>query len=360
LYTTHEGAAVPWQDAPVRCLAAALALFAAALLPARGARAEEIRIELLRGARRARISGHLLSAQGQALLVDGAPAPFSTLAARLEEPGQPRELPGRVDAFAENGTITLVNTLDLEDYVAAVVASEVPASWPEAALQAQAVAARTFAVAQKIAQGPGAQAHLRSTVLDQVYGGAAHPASGALKAAKATSGEVLTWGAAPIAAYFSASCGGASESGEAGFNLAPGTAPYLVAGVEDLDERPWTLKLPLAQLSATLRKAGRGQAPVGSISIASRTKSGRARTLKLGGGRTINAVELRQLVGYERLRSLLFDVRVSGGEAIFTGRGSGHGVGLCQWGARERAQRGDGYRKILEHYYPGAEIRRMY
>ena len=70
-------------------------------------------------------------------------------------------------------------------------------------------------LAQKIAQGPGARAHLGASVLDQVYKNAARPAQPAVEAARATSGEVLTWGAAPIAAYFTASCGGTSESAEA-------------------------------------------------------------------------------------------------------------------------------------------------
>ncbi len=90
-----------------------------------------------------------------------------------------------------------------------------------------------------------------------------------------------------------------------------------------------------------------------------RTASGRARTVRLG-ARTLSGVELRQIIGYEKLPSLLFEVSVTSGVAVFTGRGSGHGVGLCQWGARERARRGESYREILAHYYPGAEIRRMY
>jgi stage II sporulation protein D len=78
------------------------------------------------------------------------------------------------------------------------------------------------------------------------------------------------------------------------------------------------------------------------------------------GPRLLLAVELRQLLGYERIPSLLFDVSREGTTAVFRGRGSGHGVGLCQWGARSRALAGAGYRDILAHYYPGAEVRRMY
>jgi stage II sporulation protein D (peptidoglycan lytic transglycosylase) len=196
-----------------------------------------------------------------------------------------------------------------------------------------------------------------------VYRNAAHPPAPALDAARATAGEVLTFGAAPIAAWFSASCGGVSESAEAAFNLSAGAAPYVRGGEEDGDAREWTIRIPLEEITAALRKTGRMEARIEDLSVQSRTASGRAGTLAMKtakGPRPLAAVELRQLLGYSRLPSLLFDVESQGGMAVFRGRGSGHGVGLCQWGARARAQRGASYREILAHYYPGAEIRRMY
>jgi stage II sporulation protein D len=113
-----------------------------------------------------------------------------------------------------------------------------------------------------------------------------------------------------------------------------------------------------------LKKARRASAAITSVAVAEQTASGRAKSVRLGlaggGALTLSGVELRQLIGYTALPSLLFTVRVEGKTAVFTGRGSGHGVGLCQWGARGRAARGEGYREILAHYYPGAEVRRMY
>jgi stage II sporulation protein D len=105
------------------------------------------------------------------------------------------------------------------------------------------------------------------------------------------------------------------------------------------------------------------QAEIRGLTVESRTQSGRARELSVqtvAGARRLLAVELRQLLGYTRLPSLFFEVRAENGSAVFVGRGSGHGVGLCQWGARGRALAGAGYREILAHYYPGAELRRMY
>ncbi len=123
------------------------------------------------------------------------------------------------------------------------------------------------------------------------------------------------------------------------------------------------MRVPFAEVTAALRKADRLRADVRGIAVKARTSSGRARTLLLdtsSGARPLPAVELRQLLGYGKLRSLLFDVASDGDAAVFRGRGSGHGVGLCQWGARGRALRGESWREILAHYYPGAELRRMY
>ena len=320
-----------------------------------GVRAEEIRIEVARGLHSARIEQ---GGRAQVVTPEQAPLSFDG-PVRLEG----RELPGKLELFVERGRLVAVNSVDLEQYVAAVVASEVPPAWPAEVLKAQAVAARTFAVAQKIASGPGARAHLGASVLDQVYKNAAHPPPSALAAAQETAGEVLTWGAAPIAAYFSASCGGVSESAEAAFHLAPGTTPYLRGGEKDGDEHPWTVRVPFAEVTAALRGADRLRAEVRGIAVKARTSSGRARTLLLdtsSGPRPLPAVELRQLLGYGKLPSLLFDVKSDGDAAVFRGRGSGHGVGLCQWGARDRALRGASFQQILAHYYPGAELRRMY
>jgi len=184
-----------------------------------------------------------------------------------------------------------------------------------------------------------------------------------LQAARDTAGEVLTWGRAPIAAYFSASCGGRSESAEVAFHLAVGSTPYLRGGDGDEDEHEWTRSIPLAAITAALRGAGRMRAEIEGLRVSSRTQSGRARTLQIAtaaGPKALAAVELRQLIGYRELPSLLFDVEVEGTTAVFRGKGSGHGVGLCQWGARGRALQGEGYKEILAHYYPGADLQRMY
>jgi stage II sporulation protein D len=119
------------------------------------------------------------------------------------------------------------------------------------------------------------------------------------------------------------------------------------------------VRVPAAELG---RLAGVGAAAT-RVRVASRTASGRAARVEVAAGRrkvALGAVDLRQRLGFSRLPSLAFDVAVEAGEAVFHGRGRGHGAGLCQWGAAGYARAGEGWREILARYYPGAEVRRMY
>src|SRR3989449_11238479 len=150
----------------MRASAAILILCAGA-----AARAEQIRIEVARGKRSARVEVggrmHALTAGGAGLMLDGKPVASAQFGGPLRLDG--RELPGRLEVFSERGALVAVNSVDLEQYVAAVVASEIPPGWPAEALRAQAVAGRTVAVAQKIAQGPAARAPLGASNLDPGY-----------------------------------------------------------------------------------------------------------------------------------------------------------------------------------------------
>jgi stage II sporulation protein D len=110
------------------------------------------------------------------------------------------------------------------------------------------------------------------------------------------------------------------------------------------------------------RAAGLGRAAT-SVTLVERTRSGRAARVEIVAGKrraTLTGSDLRQRLGYSRLRSLAFDVEAVKGGFAFGGRGSGHGAGLCQWGAAGFAREGKGYREILAHYYPGTEIVVMY
>jgi stage II sporulation protein D len=223
------------------------------------------------------------------------------------------------------------------------------------ALKAQAVAARTYAVQRKIAAW-GRPYHLSATVLSQVYGGARSEDARTREAVRATGGEVLVWRMEPIEAYFHGSCGGHTESGREALGR---DLPYLQSvdcPCGGLAQTSWTRRLGSKDFARVMSE-------LPQLRVTARTASGRVKTVELVAGRTrrtLTGVDLRRLVGYDTIRSLNFDAERQGASLVLRGKGYGHGAGMCQWGAKVLAERGEGYRAILAHYYPGAELRRMY
>jgi stage II sporulation protein D len=295
------------------------------------------------------------------LQINGAPWPEDAVRFRSvsEESG------GRLRAgrFAVRGDLVvrahakrlqLINVLPLEEYIVGVVSAEMPRGFPEDALRAQAVAARTYAVRKKL-DALDSSTHLGSTVLSQVYRGLSSRDERAQRAVAQTEGEVLTFNLEPIEAYFHASCGGRTEAGQSALSRdLPYLQPVECPCAKHAGAR-WELSLSLAEVRRLL-----GVPDDGPLRIASRSPTGRVRTLSVG-SHSIDAVEFRQKVGYDRVKSLWFEVERSGGDAIsLVGKGHGHGAGMCQWGAKALAERGWSYRDILLHYYPGAEIQRLY
>lgn len=279
-------------------------------------------------------------------------------AAALSAPGPARAeelIRVRVSELPEE-----IEELRLEDYVAGVVSGEMPARFPAEAQKAQAVAARSYALTRKIeAQAAGRRWDIGAGVLAQVFH-RGPPSAPARAAADATAGEVLALGMEPVEAYFHAACGGGTEAGLPALGR---DLPYLGAVTCDRCRAA-----PGARWSARIAARALGQA-VGlgraatAARVVARSGSGRAERVEVAAGArraTIAATDLRQRVGYTRLPSLAFEVRVEGDTFVFEGRGQGHGAGLCQWGAAGMAKEGKSYREILRHYYPGTEILRMY
>ncbi len=256
--------------------------------------------------------------------------------------------------------LRLIEELPLDDYVAGVLSGELPASFPAEAQKAQAVAARTYALVKKIeAEVAGRSFHLGANVLSQVYAGAA-PNPAARAAADATRGEVLVRGNEPVEAFFHSACGGRTERG---LDALGRDLPYLASvPCGHCNEAPgarWSFGRSGAELGKALGLSG----PVTSLKVTETTASGRASRVELqaGGQRLVlAATDLRQRLGWSKLPSLAFEVKERGGSFTFTGRGQGHGAGLCQWGAAGLAREGKGYRDILRLYYPGTELTRLY
>jgi stage II sporulation protein D len=248
--------------------------------------------------------------------------------------------------------LAAVNVIPLEDYLVGVLGSEMPKSFPEEALKAQAVAARTYALNKKLEQY-GQPFHLGSSVISQVYKGLDVEDPRTRDAVEATRGMVLTWQLQPIEAYFHASCGGRTENGVDALGR---DLPYLKAvdcPCAKLPTSSWSLDLKPGDLKAF------GGTKSSAIHVQGRSPTGRARRVEVG-ARSIDAVTFRERIGYMKLKSLQFEIEKAPGGWKIEGHGFGHGAGMCQWGARVYAEKGWGFEKILMHYYPGTELQTLY
>src|SRR5438094_1565832 len=269
---------------------------------------------------------------------------------------------GRVIVKRQNGKLLAINELPLEDYVKGVVPSEMSAAWHPEALKAQAIATRTYAL-YKMRQNARKDFDVVASIKDQVYlyRGRAAAAGPAARATAETRDQVLAYRDEPILAAFSSTAAGLTEDA---WNVWSVDLPYL-KGVEcpfDLNSPcyQWRTDVGLPMLEQRLRDEGFPVGVIASLAPATYTKAGRVaqvRILHSGGELYVKGDDLRRVLGYTVLPSTQFDFDVVGLQVQFAGRGNGHGVGLCQWGAKELAERGYSAETILRYYYPGADIR---
>lgn len=250
-------------------------------------------------------------------------------------------------------------TIDFESYIEGVVASEMPASFDAEALKAQAIASRTYALG-KITSG----AELCDTVHCQVYRSNDIPLR-VRRAVRATQGQVLLYkGALASQALYFSSSAGPTENAEDVFSNA---CPYLVSVSSD-DEPNAThkkevVKMSLSDFADTLESAFPelrfGKITSKSIKLLSRTAGGRVNKIRIGSKSvTLTGADLRRAFN---LYSTRFDISFaknsdSAADIIITTSGSGHGVGMSQYGANGLAKKGYDYEAILKHYYQGVTI----
>ena len=291
---------------------------------------------------------------------------------------------GRLQVLVGGSGLRAINHVGLESYLPSVVGSEMPASWPQAALRAQAVAARTYALRQR---KPADPFDLSATVSSQVYKGVDAETPSTREAVLSTRGQVLMYGSSLANAVFHSSSGGATENSG---DLWSQQLPYLVS-VPDFDQaspvQAWQQRLEPEQLQQAFAEIGGAQ----RIDVLSTTSTGRVRQARVSGPSgtlVVSGAQLRSRLG---LRSTMVRFELAASELaaselaalpplpllpeqyevggfqpqvqlplpslLAVGRGYGHGVGMSQWGALGLAQRGQSYDQILRHYYRGTELR---
>ncbi len=243
-------------------------------------------------------------------------------------------------------------SLSFETYIQGVVAAEMPDSFDEEALKAQAVASRTYALGRinagtQLCDTVHCQAYRSDNIPDKVK-----------KAVKATKEQVLLYDGqlAAHALYFSSSAGPTENSQD----VFSGTFPYLVSvdssyepGATHKEEKvTLTLDQFAKKMEEAFPKLDFGKISKSTVKIRSRSAGGRVATCRVG-KQTVSGADIRSALG---LYSARFTLSVKGNRITFTSSGSGHGVGMSQYGADGMAKKGKTYQEILAHYYQGTEV----
>ncbi|TDE85925.1 SpoIID/LytB domain-containing protein [Deinococcus sp. S9] len=302
--------------------------------------------------------------RGNTLTLNGQDAGSPTLylpptpGSVVEIAGKPYR--GGVLLRATPGGVQAINVVEIEDYLRAVVPAEMPASWPAAALAAQAVIARTY-VAARI--NPALPYDTCATESCQMYPGLSAEKAGATAAVQATAGQVVTYAGKPASTYFSSDSGGftASSAEVWGKDL-----PYLPAKADpysaDSPRAHWRLEVPAAKVQEVAARYGVRVGTLTDVRVTRASASGRAQEVTLSGSGGVARLTGADAGGFVRsLGAASSRVTLSGAlgpqtPLVVEGSGAGHGVGLSQYGALGLARQGQDHLRILGFYYPGTAL----
>ena len=291
-----------------------------------------------------------------------------------------RRYAGELRVLLNDQKLQIINYLKLEKYLKSVVGSEMPKEFPLAALQAQAIAARTYAL--KLL-GKNKVFDIHSTQASQVYLGLEAETAKINRAVRSTSSLALFYENKLIEAVFHSSSGGRTENSGQVWKY---QLPYL-RSVIDYDQNSakyrWSKKISSSELDKIFSDLG----GLNSIQVKKKSNSDRVLVIKLYGPKGTKNISGKNLRKNLKLLSNKFDVnlkfnhinlenklnsddKVVGNSArkplppiptdyflLVKGYGAGHGVGMSQWGAKAMAERGASFRKILRHYYTGVQIK---
>jgi stage II sporulation protein D len=287
-------------------------------------------------------------------------------AVTLEAHGERVALPYPVHVMARDGVLTMAVTMPVERYVERVVASESGVGDSDKSLKALAVVVRSFAL--HVRHGHTEYDVCDATHCQLLHWGATGREAAAHAAALRTAGETLWFHGRRAAAWFHQNCGGHTSAPAEVWGAKGDVAPWLVGRADPYctahGVRQWSSTLTLEELTRALTDGGLVAPGWKTLTVAKRDESGRAVTLMVG-GTAVSAEDFRLAVGralgWNKISSAWFEVlrvsNASGDEFLFHGRGTGHGVGLCQAGAAAMATQGLNADRILAQYFPAAEVR---
>ena len=257
----------------------------------------------------------------------------------------------------------LVNEISLESYITTLLAKEMNGSWPVEALKAQAVAARTYAFERLKNKTAGKLYDLESSEKDQVSGTFFDITDKTMKASKETQGEILVGPKGRISpAFFHSKCGGKTlRPDQVWGGIEEGYKSVDCPFCANKGRKDWTTKVKnekiLQLVDTVLKRYYSDQIQDKDLKILPDSQLNSEVRLYVGDRlHIIKKSYLRNYAGRDLIPSNNFKMAMKGKEIHVHGQGYGHGVGLCQLGALELAQRGYNYRQILAHYFPNHKV----
>ena len=261
---------------------------------------------------------------------------------------------GKIEVKIRENQFVYINHVPINEYIVSVIGHEMSKSWPLEALKAQAVVSRTYAL-EKININKNNEFDIDKTIAHQVYKGIIENAPTLYQAVKETNNEIITYKGNLAKVFFFASCGGVTSSSE---EIWSESIPYLIPVKVDScginPEYRWNVKISINDLNNLLKSK------IQNIEISERTISGRAKQIKIissNGEQLIDANKFRLLIGSTKIKSTLFGIRILNEHLEIAGRGYGHGVGMCQNGAKELAEKKNtNYKEIILKYFTKVSI----
>ena len=268
---------------------------------------------------------------------------------------------GKLYLIPSGTTFSVVEHTDLEDYLLGVLPYEMNYNWPLEALKAQAVAARTYTQMQL---KPGkANFDLYNDVRSQMYKGSGKVYDSVRQAVQSTKGQVLTYKGDLFNTYYHANCGGGTDDAKIWTgSSAPTIKPLQGASCKtDTHSKSYTWKatVPGKSINSFVNKNGLS-GTVKKMKVHQKTGTKRAVTLQFTtdkGSKNLSCAKFRLAVGPGLLKSCkITDINKTANGFTFEGNGFGHGIGMCQDGAKGMAENGKNYKQILANYYPSSEL----
>jgi len=269
---------------------------------------------------------------------------------------------GKIRFSLDEGKLTVINIISLEDYLKGVLQYEVAHWWPMEALMAQAVAARTYALYMK-EMNSNKDYDLTSDVSSQVYGGKSGERWRIKRAVSKTEGLVLFYKGKVLPAFYHSACGGHTDSVAHLWNL--DIPPLKGVSCDFCRNSPhyrWQEKIKIYDFMQAFRKSGYRWTRIDTVLVGERYDTGYVKTIQIfadGKEYVIFAKEFRRILGANLIKSRRFLLEKVKNYIYIKGYGWGHGIGLCQGGAYGMGKQNFNFKQILEYYYPGSKIKKL-